>query len=208
MFDFNLSNFNITTIGIGIYLIALGIFYYVIFHKHHKRNKVEFNELISLLTKYYSLSIISTLLIILGLQCFIFAKQSSYDRNEVILYILTGILIISASLINYIFYIKRNLKDYNPVTREHNKKVTLKIGEVLELIIFVIFMLAPIWRIPVFIDLFDNKKEMIKEIVKTFLLSIAAIILLFNLNPLNIKEKLKLSKEDDNFNSSTKNDEK
>ncbi len=188
--NFRLSSFNITTIGIGIYLIVLGIMYYFIFHKHHKRNKVEFNELISLLTKYYSLSIISTIIIILGVQCFVFAKQSNYDRNEVILYIFTGILIISATLINYIFYIKRNLRDYNPVTREHNKQVTLKIGEVLELIIFIIFILMPIWRIPVFIDLFDNKKEMIIEILKSFLLSTAAIILIFNLNPLNVKEKL------------------
>ena len=200
MLDFKLS-FNISMVGIGIYLILLGIMYYVIFNKHHKRNKVEFNELISLLTTYYSLSIISTLLFILGVQCFVVAKQSSYDRNEVILYILTGILIISVSLINYIFYIKRNLRDYNSITREHNKQVTLKIGEILEFIIFIIFILAPIWRIPAFIDLFNNKPEMIKEILKAFLLSIAAIILLFNLNPLNIKGKLRLLKEDENLNN-------
>lgn len=204
MLDFKLSNFNIATIGIGIYIIILGIMYYIIFHKHHKRNSVEFNELISLLTKYYSLSIISTLLIILGVQCFVFAKQASYDRNEVIIYILTGIFIISVSLINYIFYIKRNLRDYNPVTREHNKEITLKIGEVLEFIIFIIFVLTPILRIPEFIDLFDNKKQMIIEILKSFLLSIAAMILLFNLNPLKIKEKLSLLKKDKNLDDNNK----
>ena len=100
-----------------------------------------------------------------------------------------------------LIYIKRNLRDYNSITREHNKQVTLKIGEILEFIIFIIFILAPIWRIPAFIDLFNNKPEMIKEILKAFLLSIAAIILLFNLNPLNIKGKLRLLKEDENLNN-------
>lgn len=192
-FSVNFENirFNTLTIIFGIYMILLGIIYYIIFHKHHKRNEVDFSELITLLTKYYTLSIMSTLIIGLGIYCFALAYEFKYDRAEVIMYIITGILIISITIINYIYYIKRNLLDYNKTIREMNKKTVLKIGEVLEFIFFSIFVLAPIWRVPVFIDLFENKKEMILEIVKMFLLSIGSIILLVNLNPLDVKNGFK-----------------
>ena len=120
--NFENLKFNYITIIFGAYIIILGIIYYLIFHKHHKRNQVDFSELISLLTKYYSLSIISTLLIVFGIYCFSLAHEYSYDRTEVIMYMITGILIISLTIINYIFYIKRNLVDYNQTIREMNKK--------------------------------------------------------------------------------------
>ena len=189
--NFENLKFNYITIIFGAYIIILGIIYYLIFHKHHKRNQVDFSELISLLTKYYSLSIISTLLIVFGIYCFSLAHEYSYDRTEVIMYMITGILIISLTIINYIFYIKRNLVDYNQTIREMNKKSMLKVGEVLEFILFTIFVFTPIWRIPAFIELFDDKRKMILEIGKAFLLSIGSIILLINLNPLDVKNGFK-----------------
>jgi len=194
--NFENLKFNHITIIFGVYIIILGIIYYLIFHKHHKRNQVDFGELISLLTKYYSLSIISTLLIVFGIYCFGLAHEYSYDRTEVIMYMITGILIISLTIINYIFYIKRNLVDYNQTIREMNKKSMLKVGEVLEFIIFTIFVFAPIWRIPAFIELFDDKRKMILEIVKSFLLSIGSIILLINLNPLDVKNGFRRIREE------------
>ena len=190
---FNITNFDMDffTIGVGIFLILIGILYYAIFHKHHKRNEVDFSELISLLTKFYSLTIISIIMIILGIYCIISANSYKEDRSQVVMGIILGIGIISGTIINYIFYIKRNLKDYEPVERELIKKRIIQIGEVLELIFFIIFMLMPIWRIPQFISVFENTKELIKELVRAFGLSISAIILLFSLNPVDIKTKIK-----------------
>ena len=49
----------------------------------------------------------------------------------------------------------------------------------------------PIWRIPVFIETFSNKKVFVDELIRAFGLSIASIVLLIALNPINIKEKIK-----------------
>ncbi len=126
----------------------------------------------------------------MGIFCIIEANSFNEDRTDVIIYVSCGILIISATVINYIFYIKRNLKDLNPDIREKIKKNNIKIGEIIEFIFFIIFALTPIWRIPVFIELFEDKRRLIIEIIKAFTLSIASIILLFSLNPININEKI------------------
>lgn len=107
------------------------------------------------------------------------------------MYLLFGITVISISIINYIFYIKGSLIDPNQEEREATKKATLKIGEILEFIIFTIFILMPIWCIPHFISLVPERKELIKELIIIFAISFASIFLMFALNPLNIKEKLK-----------------
>ncbi len=189
----NYKNIEFSTFFIlaGVYFVVLGVIYYLIFHKHHKRNKVELNELVVLVPKFYSVAILSSLIIIFGIICIIDANSFKEDRNEVITQILFGILIISITIINFIFYIKRNLKDFDTEIREENKRRTIKIGEILQLIFLIVFLLMPIWRIPEFIKLFDNKKEMIIEILKSFVFTIISVILLYNLNPLDIKEKLK-----------------
>lgn len=188
--------FSTFTIAFGIYFIILGIIYYLIFHKHHKRNKVGFDELVTLVPKFYSLAIVSSLIIIFGILCIIDANSYREDRSVVISQVLFGIVIISACIINFIFYIKRNLKDFDQEIRAENRKRTMKIGEVLELIFLIIFMLMPLWKIPSFIEIFDNKKELIIEILKSFVFTIVSIILIYNLNPLDIKEKInKLEKK-------------
>jgi len=189
---FNITNFNMDsfTIVVGIILILIGVLYYAIFHKHHKKNEVDFSELISLLTKFYSLTIMSMIMIILGVYCIISANSYKEDRTQVIMGVVLGIGIISGTIINYIFYIKKNLKDYEPVERELVKKRMIQVGEILELIFFIIFMTMPIWRIPKFIDVFENTKQLIIELLRAFGLSIASIILLFSLNPINIKQKI------------------
>lgn len=191
--DFSLPenlNFNVMTIILGVYLIAIGILYYIIYHKHHKRNKVELDELVTLVTKFYSLTMLSTFFIYLGGACMFAANTVKYERSEVVLHIVLGIIIISATIINYIFYIKKSLIDYDPNIRAENKKRTLKIGEVLELIFFLIFILMPLWQIPTFMKIAD-KKELVIEVLKTFGISIASTVLLIVLNPVDVKGKIK-----------------
>ena len=189
----NLKNldFSIITIIFGIYIAIIGVAYYFIFRKHHKKNKVQLDELISLVVSFYTLTMISTIAIAIGIACILNANTFKYDRAQVIANVFIGIAIISITIINYVFYIKRNLKDMENTEREAKRKATIKIGEILELIFFTIFILMPIWRIPTFIDVIDDKKELIKELVRSFGLCIAALILLNALNPLDIKGKVK-----------------
>lgn len=81
--------------------------------------------------------------------------------------------------------------DPNQEERESVRKATIRIGEILEFIIFTIFILMPIWCIPHFISLVPERKELIKELIIVFAISFASIFLMFTLNPLNLKEKLK-----------------
>ena len=189
--DFKEFDFNIATLVLGIYLIGIGIAYYFIFHKHHKKNKIELDELMSLVTKFYTLTTLTFIMIGVGIYSIISANQFKDSRTDVVAGVLLGIVIISITIISYVFYIKRNLKDLNQEEREVARKNIAKVGEILQLIFFIIFILMPIWRIPVFIEVIDNKKELIIELVRSFGLSIASIILLNSINPVDIKGKIK-----------------
>lgn len=186
---FNISH-RLVGIIFSIYIIALGFIYYFIFKKHHKRNKIDFSELISLIVKFYTTVTISLIIIGFGIYCIIDANKYKDDRMDVISYVSLGIIIISVVIINFIFYLKRSLKDLNPVVREESKKRTMKIGEVLELIIFTLLVFVPIFRIHNLIEIFDNRKEFIIELVRDIAISASSIILLINLNPCKIKERM------------------
>ena len=174
----------------GMYLVFCGVLYYIIFRKHHKKNKIELFELITLVSKFFATTTITLIVIALGIKCIISANEYKDNRFDVITYLSFGIFIISMSIINYIFYIKRSLVDLNPEVREANKKATIKVSEILEIIIFTIMLLMPIWKIPAFIELWSNKKDVILEILKSFGVSICSIILMYNLNPLKIRDKI------------------
>ena len=45
----------------------------------------------------------------------------------------------------------------------------------------------PVIRIPYFIKVFEDKKELITDIVRSFLISFAAMFVLYQLNPLDFK---------------------
>lgn len=180
----------IVFLSIGVYLIICGIVYYILFNKHHKKNKVELNELVELITKFYSITTVSLIILGCGLYLFINAAIYRYDKEEVVRSILLGIFIISATVINYINYIKRALKDYDEELRAENKKRNIKIGEIIEIFILSILMLMPLIKIPVFMRLKDFKNELYIEIAKSVLISISSLFLLYNLNPLNIKGKI------------------
>ena len=187
----NNLNINYVTILFGIYMITIGFVYYFIFNKHHKKNKIKLDELITLVTKFYVSTIITTILVVVGIGCIIGANEVKDTRSDVIMSLLLGIIIITIAISYYVFYIKRSLKDIETEVRIQNRKAALKIGEVLELIFFIIFITMPIWRIPKFIELIGNKRLLAIEIVRAFGLCIAALILLDALNPFDIKGKVK-----------------
>lgn len=195
---FNISS---TLIGVafGIYIIMLGVIYYFTYKNHHKRNKIDFEELINLIVKFYTTVTVSLFVIVLGIYCIIDANNYKDDRLDVISHISLGIIIISVTITNFIFYIKRSLKDLDPIIREQNKKQTMKIGQVLELIIFAILIFVPIIRIPKLIEIYNDKEEFLIELIRDLLISISSIFLLINLNPCKIKEKtLRLFKQEKN----------
>ncbi len=74
--------------------------------------------------------------------------------------------------------------------REENKKRTMKIGEILEFIFLTFFIFTPLWRIPTFIDMYKHNENLILEIAKSVLLTIVSIFLMYQLNPLEIKNKI------------------
>lgn len=184
-------NFNMFTIGTGIYFIVVGIIYYLIFNKHHKRNKVEMFEVIKLVTKFYVLITISIGIIFFGIKIIIDTNAYKETRSDVVSGLFLGIIVISSSIINFIFYIKRSLKDFNNEIREKQKKRDLKIGEILELIFFIIFLFTPIWSIPYFINVFDNRNLFIISLIKTLIVACFSAFLLYMLNPLDIKNRMK-----------------
>lgn len=186
-FDFSKINFTFVTIIGGVFLILLGALYYVIFHKHHKRNNVELFELVELVTKFYVRSIVLLILLAISVYFIIMGVHLQEERTDAISCVVIAIIIASLSILSYRKYIKLSLLDYNTEVRAENNERKLKIGEVLEVICFIICILAPIWRIPGFIEVFDNKSKLAVEIIKSFGISIGGLILMFSLNPMNVK---------------------
>ena len=56
---------NFVTILFGIYMIAIGVAYYFIYHKHNKEKKIAFDELLTLVTKFYVKTSITTIATVL-----------------------------------------------------------------------------------------------------------------------------------------------
>lgn len=142
------------------------------------------------MSRFYTRTTVTIIFIIAGIYCIINANEYREDRLDVIGYLVLGIAIISIAIINYIFYIKSSLIDPNPEVRENTRKATIKIGEIIEFIIFTIFIFMPVFCIPHFISLATEKNELIKELIIVLLISFSSLFLMFALNPLNIKEKL------------------
>lgn len=185
--DFSEINFTFITLIGGIFLILLGIVYYIIFHKHHKRNHIELFELVELVTKFYVRTILLVVLLAVSAYFIMLGVYLQEERSDTITCILIAIIIASFSILSYRKYIKLSLIDYDMEIRAENNQRKLKVGEVLEVICFIICILAPIWRIPYFIEIFDDRSKLALEIIKSFAISIGGLILIFALNPMNIK---------------------
>lgn len=185
--DFSEINFTFITLIGGIFLILLGIVYYIIFHKHHKRNHIELFELVELVTKFYVRTILLVVLLAVSAYFIMLGVYLQEERSDTITCIVIAIIIASFSILSYRKYIKLSLIDYDMEIRAENNQRKLKVGEVLEVICFIICILAPIWRIPYFIEIFDDRSKLALEIIKSFAISIGGLILIFALNPMNIK---------------------
>ena len=145
----------------------------------------------SLVINYYVLCIISIFAFAFGIDTILTAYIYTEERADVIINMILGIIIISVTITNFIFYIKRHLVDYVQSDRIENDKKNVKIGEILELIGFSIFIFTPIWRIPFFLEIKEYKQEFVKQIIISIFMMIASIFLIYELNPLDIKNKIK-----------------
>lgn len=192
--SFNFTNFSITinTFVAIIFFVITTIIYVGIFSKHHKRNKLNYVEISEIFMSYTVLMIISTFILLIAFDLFLTGLEAIEYRRERYANFISSVIMTSIVVWNFIRFLKHNLKDIEISEKETTEKKTLKVGEVLQLIFFIIIMFTPIWRIPEFLKLIENKIELIKQILISFFYSILAIFLLVKLNPLDIKNKLKL----------------
>ncbi len=167
--------------------------YYMIFHKHHKRNKIEDFELFELFTNYFVTLSMSILIFAVGIYFFKLAYEVMYERSLMIKYIAIAIAIISGVIINFYFYIKRNLKDFNPEARESYKKKVIVVGEMLELICFSVLALMPVWRINKLILMYrlGEKNEFFETLSFSLIMTVVSLFLLYNLNPIDVRGIIK-----------------
>ena len=195
-------------------LICVGS-YYLIFNKHHKRNQLKNFELMQLFTNYFITLTMTIIVIMIGIQFFKEAYNSIADRNEEIAYIVLAILTISGAIINFIMYIKRNLKDLDPVKRVNYEKRMMKTAEILEIICFGLFFLMPLWLKGTMKEAYyDRERELFfKYIIASIAAPIISVFLLYQLNPLDIRKTfrrfvLKEKKEETTNNNDNDNAEK
>lgn len=128
---------------------------------------------------------------IIAVDTFITGMMYSDSRSERITDLVVSIAMISGVIIYFIQFTKKNLRDIDRSVKEAEDKVTKEMGEIIQVIIFSAIILMPVWKIPLFIDIYKNmieSKDLIIEIGKAFGYSFMGIVLLLELNPLNIKK--------------------
>lgn len=109
-----------------------------------------------------------------------------------------SIAMISGVIIYFIQFIKKNLRDIDKSQKEAEEKTDRDMGEVVQLVVFSVIILMPIWKIPAFINIYNNmieSKELVMEIGKAFGYSFSGIVLMLELNPLDIKKRISRKKK-------------
>ncbi len=175
-------------IVLGIALIGLS--YYLIFRKHHKKNEMTFAEIYPLVIEYFAISIISIIFLIIGFSCIARGCIDNDEIGEVIKEFGIGITIISLTILHFIFWIKTHKVDLEKLDREEKEVKTNNIAEWIELIAFILIIIASIFNIVKYAQFIDDV-EKYSQIGTSVLCIIAALILLYNINPLDIKDKIK-----------------
>lgn len=179
---------NEVLIVLGIVLI--GISYYLIFRKHHKKNGMTFAEIYPLVIEYFAISIISIFFLLIGLGCIARGCTDNDEIGEVIKEFAIGITIISLTILHFVFWIKTHKVDLEKSEREASEIKTSNIAEWIELIAFILIIIASVFNIVKYAQFIDEA-EKYSHIGTSVLCIIAAIILLYNMNPLGIKDKIK-----------------
>ena len=177
-------------VGIILGLIIIGLSYYLLFKEHHKRNEMTFSEIYPLVIEYVVMSIISVILLIIGVNCIITGYTYTDEIKEVIKELFLGFSIIILVILHFIFWVKKHRKDLDFTEREIEEKKTADIAEWIELIVFIAMIIAAIFNVIKYIQFIDIT-EKIRQIIGSILIIIASLILLYNLNPLQIKDKIK-----------------
>lgn len=190
--EINFRNFTlpINEAIVLIFFAIIGITYYIFFSEHHKRNNMKFDEVYPLVINYYILSIISTFLLIFGIDTIFTGYVYNDEIIELIKEFIFGIVIISLVILNFIFYIKKHKVDLVQSEREIQEERTNRIAEWVELIIFLLMIIISVHNIYKYI-IFIDKIEKYKQIVKSVFYILIAIFLTYNLNPLDIRNKIK-----------------
>lgn len=169
-------------------LIGIGFSYYILFKEHHKKNGMRFDEIYPLIIEYAVISIISIFLLIVGVQCIIEGCVNNDEIYEVIQEFTVGIVIISLTLIHFIFWIKTHRVDYEKSDRDEKEEKTTNIAEWIELIAFVLMIIGSVLNIIKYVQFIDETVK-VQQIVISILCIIVSSFLLWKLNPLNIFKK-------------------
>lgn len=174
-----------------IFSIALiGLSYYLIFKEHHKKNEMTFAEIYPLVIEYFVISIISIIFLAIGLGCIARGCTDNDEIGEVIKEFGIGITILSLTILHFIFWIKTHKVDLEKSEREESETKTSNIAEWIELIAFILIIIASIVNIVKYVEFIDEI-ERYSQIGRSVLCIIASLILLYNINPLEIKDKIK-----------------
>ena len=182
--------FPVNEISIISFLVISLVSYYFIFKEHHKRNGLKFHEIYPLIISYLILCIISLFALLFGIDRVLTGYVYNDEMREIIKEFITGFAIISVVIINFIFYIKKHKIDFAQEERETQDAKDSKIAEIIEIVIFTIMFILPIFNIFRYINYID-KAERIRQICGGILFMFVSAFLLFRLNPLDIKGKIK-----------------
>ena len=194
------------SIALIIYMIICIGSYYLIFNKHHKRNNLKDFEILKSFTNYFVTLSMTVVVMFIGIQFFKEASNNLDDRSTEITFLIWAILIITGAICNFIFFIKRNLKDLDPAIRISYEKRMMKTAEILEIICFGLFIFMPLWlKVPLKIAYADGDKQLFaKYLAASIILPFTSIFLLYQLNPLDIRNRVK---KQFGINKDSKNEE-
>lgn len=194
------------SIALLIYMIICIGSYYLIFNKHHKRNNLKDFEILKSFTNYFVTLSMTVVVMFIGIQFFKEASNNLDDRSTEITFLIWAILIITGAICNFIFFIKRNLKDLDPAIRISYEKRMMKTAEILEIICFGLFIFMPLWlKVPLKIAYVDGDKQLFAKYLAASIISpFTSIFLLYQLNPLDIRNRIK---KQFGMNKDSKNEE-
>ena len=199
------------SIALLIYMIICIGSYYLIFNKHHKRNNLKDFEILKSFTNYFVTLSITVVVMFIGIQFFKEASNNLDDRSTEITFLIWAILIITGAICNFIFFIKRNLKDLDPAIRISYEKRMMKTAEILEIICFGLFIFMPLWlKVPLKIAYADGDKQLFAKYLEASIISpFTSIFLLYQLNPLDIRNRIKkqFGRDKDSKNEESNNEE-
>ena len=199
------------SIALLIYMIICIGSYYLIFNKHHKRNNLKDFEILKSFTNYFVTLSMTVVVMFIGIQFFKEASNNLDDRSTEITFLIWAILIITGSICNFIFFIKRNLKDLDPAIRISYEKRMMKTAEILEIICFGLFIFMPLWlKVPLKIAYADGDKQLFAKYLAASIISpFTSIFLLYQLNPLDIRNRIKkqFGRDKDSKNEESNNEE-